>query len=222
MVVINSSSAPVSAASRSRPPRPSPASPRTGCHPVADQGTVLVRPLVGEGLVRCRERDGARCGADAADPQPVAGGEPPGRVVVGADDDVCGDEHLGSIERGRGFEGVPVRLHRLEDRRRRDVVAGPEGQTVLARQLGALSAAAPENPHLHVGAIARAGVGLDPLGVAVVAAEQGENVPDLFCVVRRGRAGLLEEPRFARRTEGTPSRWVNVKGSGISRPRSVR
>ncbi|GAA3310574.1 hypothetical protein GCM10020295_78030 [Streptomyces cinereospinus] len=164
-----------------------------GVDPVLDEGPVLVGPRAGARFLRCRERDGALGGADAADPRAVAGGEFAGGGVVGGDHDVGGDADVGLVQELGGLEEGAVALHRLQDGGRADVIVGGETQPARPRDLGAEAAAAAQDPHLHVGALARYDVRLDALRGAVGAGQQGEDVVDLLGVVLRHRARQQEQ-----------------------------
>ena len=63
------------------------------------------------------------------------------------------------------------------------MVVGGEAQGVPARDLGALTAAAAEDPHLHVGPFSGDGVGFQAFGRSVVAPQESEDVANLFAVV---------------------------------------
>jgi hypothetical protein len=138
-----------------------------GVDPVGDQLAVGVGPYVPARLLGGGEVDGALAGADAADPEAVAGRElPGGRLVVG-DDDVGRDADVGAVQVGRGPERRPVPVDRLEHRRRADVVVGREPEAVRAAHLGALAAAAAEDPDLQLRALAGDGAPVLAVGRAV-------------------------------------------------------
>ena len=221
MVVISNSSAPVASWSCSSwSATLVRGADELGVHAVGDQCPVRVGPGVRAGLFGRGELDGALGGADAADPQAVAGGEFAGGRLVLGDDDVGRDadvrlvEHVGRLERGA------VALRRLQHRRRADVVVRGEAQTVAAGDLGALPAAAAQDPHLDVGALARHDMCLDAVRGPVGAGQQREDVVDLLGVVLRLGLRLLEQCCGAARTAASRAGARRRSGAG-SADRSV-
>src|SRR5437764_734452 len=86
----------------------------------------------------------------------------------------------------------------LEHGGRADVVVGGEAQTVGPGYLGALAAAAAQDPDLQRRALAGDHVGLLPFGGAVGAGDQGQHVADLLGVVLRLRVRQLQQPALQR------------------------
>lgn len=111
------------------------------------------------------------------------------------DHDVGGDADVRLVEDVGGLEEGPVAVHRLQDRGRTDVVVRGEAQASRARDLRAGPAAAAEDPHLDVGALARHHVRLHAVVGAVGAGQQGEEVVDLFGVLLR--LGAREQEQLA-------------------------
>ena len=83
-----------------------------------------------------------------------------------------------------------------------------ESQAIRPGHLGALAAAAAEDPYLDIRALARDDVRLDTLSRTVTAAQQREDVVHLLAVVLCLRAGLLQQ-RFL---QPEPGRLEQVLG----------
>src|SRR6185312_11172724 len=109
--------------------------------------------------------DRALGGANAAHPRTVALGQFAGLLLGLRDDDVRGDAHVrlrDAFPVLGGLEGAAVALHRLEHARRADVVVRRETQAIATGDVGALTAAAAEDPDLHVGSLAGHDVCFNP------------------------------------------------------------
>lgn len=78
---------------------------------------------------------------------------------------------------------MPVGVDGVEHAGRADVVVRGEPQGVAAGHGRALPAAAAEDPDLDLRALTGHGVRVGPFGGTVGAAEEGEDVVDLFAVV---------------------------------------
>src|ERR1700677_1612551 len=184
-----------------------------GVHPVGDQLTVRVGPDARTRLSGRGELDRPLPRADAAYPCPVPGGQLTCLRRRRGDHDVGGHADVGPVQvLGRPERG-PVPVDGFQHGRRADVVVSGEPQAVRAGHLGALAAAAAQDPELDGGAFPWYDVRLGALRRPVGAAEQGEDVTNLLGVVLRLGAGKLQqrllhrEPRRGKQVlEGEPRR----------------
>ena len=101
-----------------------------------------------------------------------------------------------SRQLGRRSERGSICLDCFEHRTRGDVVVGGERQPPPPGDLGAVTAAAAEDPDVELGALTGDDVRFGAGGVSIGAADQRQHVVDLLGVLGRLRIRLLQEPEL--------------------------